>query len=170
MGRGWWPPLRTLYTTLAAFALFLPLALLTFSTGDNTAQLAAITRHDYRFAPVTITKVHYSHRNQSKTGTTYTSLVTIEAPSPNRHGTALRLKGKATTSDRLTTGERITGGLYAPDAPSLGVILTNRQQLDSLLGGPASPGELGLLALFGVLPSPSSSSRSGAATDAARDR
>ncbi len=151
-GRGWWPPLRTLYTTLAAFALFLPLALLAFSTGDNTPQLAAITRHDHRFTPVTIEKVHYSHRNQSKTGTTYTSLVTVEAPGPDKHGTALRLKGKATTSGRLTAGERMTGGLYAPEVPSLGVILINRQQLDSLLGGPASPGEVGLLALFSTLP------------------
>ncbi len=151
-GRRWWPSMRNLYAALAGFILFIPFTLLIFSASDNTPQLAAITRHHYRFAPVTIMKIHHSYRNQSKTGTTYRSLVTVEAPGDGKHGKALRLKGTVTTSDRLETGHRLTGGIYAPDAPSLGIILTNRLQLASLLGGPTSPGEMGGLALFSIVP------------------
>ncbi|MEU9125492.1 hypothetical protein AB0C96_37650 [Streptomyces sp. NPDC048506] len=151
-GSWWWPPARGIYTTLGVWALFMPLVLLGLSTLDNTPQLAAITRHDYRIAPVTITKIHHSHRNRSKTGTTYISVVTVEAPGPAKHGKALRLKGTVTTPDRLTTGHRLTGGLYAPDAPSLGIILNGREELASLVGGPAAPREIGLLALVGAIP------------------
>ncbi|UKY47788.1 hypothetical protein [Streptomyces inhibens] len=151
MGRQWWPPLRLVYTTVAACALLVPFFLLSFSTEQNSPQLAAITQRDYRYAPVTITKIHHTHQNSSKTGTTYTSVVTVEAPGDGKHGKALRLKGKTTAYGRLTTGDRI-GGLYAPDVPSLGIILTPRRHLASLLGGPASPGEMTLLAIYSAIP------------------
>ncbi|MGX1762557.1 hypothetical protein ACWIG5_37665 [Streptomyces lydicus] len=151
MGRAWWPPLRLVYTTVAACALLVPFLLLSFSTEGNSPQLAAITQHDYRYSSVTITKIHHTHQNSSKTGTTYTSVVTVETPGHGKQGKTLRLRGKATAYDRLTTGDRI-GGLYAPDEPSLGIILTPRRHLASLLGGPASPGEMTLLAIYSTLP------------------
>ncbi|MFD5396728.1 hypothetical protein ACFWJW_21205 [Streptomyces sp. NPDC127097] len=151
MGRQWWPPLRLVHTTIAACALLVPFFLLSFSTEENSPQLARITQRDHRYTPVTIKKIHHTHQNSSKTGTTYTSVVTVEAPGNGRHSKALRLKGKATTSERLTTGDRL-GGLYVPDAPSLGIILTPRRHLASLLEGPASPGEMTLLAIYSAIP------------------
>ncbi|MFD3420089.1 hypothetical protein [Streptomyces decoyicus] len=151
MGRSWWPPLRLVYTTVAACALLVPFLLLSFSTEGNSPQLAAITQRDYRYSPVTITEIHHTHQNSSKTGTTYTSVVTVEAPGHGKHGKVVRLKGKATAYDRLTIGDRISG-LYAPDEPSLGIILTPRRHLASLLGGPASPGEMTLLAIYSAIP------------------
>ncbi|GGX45606.1 hypothetical protein [Streptomyces noursei] len=80
-------------------------------------------------------------------------MVTVEAPGPGEHTKALQLKGQLTSaSGRWTTGDRLAGGLYAPDAPSLGIILTPRRHLASLLGGPASPGEMVMLATFSALP------------------
>ncbi|MCX5450773.1 hypothetical protein [Streptomyces nigrescens] len=150
-GRQWWPPLRLVYTIVAACALPVPFLLLSFSTEQNSPQLTAITQRDYRYAPVTITKIHHTHQNSSKTGTTYTSVVDVEAPGQGKHDKALHLKGKATAYDRLTTGDRI-GGLYVPDAPSLGIILTPRRHLASLLGGPASPGEMTILTIYSTIP------------------
>ncbi|WP_180986050.1 hypothetical protein [Streptomyces sp. CB02959] len=152
MGRWWWPPMRGLCTILAVWLLSVPFFLLAFSVSDNSPQLAVITQHDYRFATVTITKIQHSYRNQSKAGTTYVSVVTVEAPGRDAHGKALRLRGTTRTSDRVRTGERLTGGLYAPDAPSLGIIMTGSGHLASLLGGPASPGEMVMLALIGAFP------------------
>ncbi|MFE3652821.1 hypothetical protein ACFXO2_34355 [Streptomyces sp. NPDC059152] len=145
--------MRGICTFFAVWLLAAPFLLLGLSASDNSAQLAAVTQHDYRFAPVTITKIHHRYQNSSKTGTTYTYVVTVEAPGPGEHSRALQLRGQVTSSsDRWTTGDRLTGGLYAPDAPSLGIILTPRRHLASLLGGSASPGEMVMLALFGALP------------------
>ncbi|MFI1205472.1 hypothetical protein K2224_21620 [Streptomyces sp. BHT-5-2] len=153
VGRWWWPPVRGTYIILAVWLLFVPFLLLGVSTADNTPQLAAITRHDYRFAPVTITKIHHKYRNQSKTGTTYRYMVTVQAPGPGGQGKDLSLRGEAeSSSGSLSIGDRLTGGLYAPDAPSLGVILTNRRQVASLLGGPASCAEMTLLAAISAFP------------------
>ncbi len=152
MGRRWWPPLRSVCVFFAAWGLFGPFFLLGISAGENTPQLTAITEHDYRYTPVTITKIHHKYRNQSKSGTTYTYAVTVEAPGPGGHGRTLRLTGEAqSSSGNWSTGTRLSG-LYAPDAPSLGIILTPRRHLDSLLGGPASPGEMALLAAFSAIP------------------
>ncbi|MFJ9619199.1 hypothetical protein [Streptomyces noursei] len=153
MGRRWWPPLRGICTVFTVWLLVGPFLLLALSASDNSSQLAAITRHDYRYAPVTITKIHHRYQNSYKGGTTYTYVVTVEAPGPGEHNEALQLKGQLTSaSGRWTTGDRLAGGLYAPDAPSLGIILTPRRHLASLLGGPASPGEMVMLAVFSALP------------------
>ncbi|MFI5525750.1 hypothetical protein [Streptomyces platensis] len=152
MGRRWWPPLRGMCLCLAVWGLFGPFFLLGISAGENTPRLTAITRQDYRYAPVTIAQIHHKYRNQSKTGTTYTYAVTVEAPAPGGHSKALRLDGEAkSSSGNWSTGDRLSG-LYAPDDPSLGIILTPRRHLASLLGGPASPGEMGMLALFEAIP------------------
>jgi len=147
----WWPARRGVLVSVAFIALYMPFEALSASASATTPTLAAIISSGPRIATVTIKKVHYTHRKTLKSvGTYFVSGVTVKAPGPD-HATDERLEGTVEQSDPPRPGDRV-GALYAPDNPEAGSYLGRLSALRSLLGGPAPPGEFGLLALYGLVP------------------
>ncbi|BDM70772.1 hypothetical protein HEK616_42590 [Streptomyces nigrescens] len=148
----WWPARRLAYVVLALTAVPLPLVMLFLSTTAATPQLAAILAHHPRISEVAIAEVHHSYLKNSRNYRYYESAVTVTVSPADRpsRGTA-RLKGTVQTSQLPQLGDRFAG-LYAADAPGAGVILDRRAELRALLGGPAGPGDLVMLALYSLFP------------------
>ncbi|MFJ9855183.1 hypothetical protein [Streptomyces sp. NPDC101150] len=154
MGRRtrWWPERRLAFVLLALTALPLPLVMLFLSTTASTPQLAAILAHHPRISEVTVAQVHHSYLKNSRNYRYYESAVTVTIAATGRSGKGTpRLNGTVQTSQPPRPGDRFPG-LYAADDPAAGIILDRRAELRALLGGPAGPGDLAMLALYSLFP------------------
>ncbi|MGG2459753.1 hypothetical protein ACO0M4_08000 [Streptomyces sp. RGM 3693] len=150
----WWPERRLELVLLALTALPLPLVMLFLSTTASTPQMATILAHHPRTSDATVSQVHHSYLKNGRNYRYYESAVTVTvtiAATGQSGKETLRLKGTVQTPQPPHPGDRFPG-LYAADTPTAGVILDSRAELRAVLGGPAGPRDLLILAIYSLFP------------------
>ncbi|SHL83157.1 hypothetical protein SAMN05216268_106348 [Streptomyces yunnanensis] len=148
----WWPERRLELVLLALTALPLPLVMLLLSMTASTPQVATILAHHPRISDTTVRQVHHSYLKNGRNYRYYESAVTVTIVANGRSGEEMpRLKGTVQSPQPPHPGDRFPG-LYAADAPTAGVILDSRAELRAVLGGPAGPRDLVILAIYSLIP------------------
>lgn len=153
--RRWWPARRG-WSVVASCTALMGIALTIGSSGlAATPQLSVIMNAGERVTAVTVQHVVSSQRESTKTGTYYTSTVSVVVPDAadrkGGRGTAVRgggFRGEVQTGWRVRPGSQLWG-LYAPNDPQAGVILSDaRGEIDALRGGAAPFSTLFVSALY----------------------